>query len=672
MDAAGNHLFSYQYDPDNRLTNRWSAAKGTTIYGYDPVGNLTNVNYSGASNTMASVSLAYDTLNRLTSMVDGVGTTAYTYDQVGELLSEGGLWPNDTVTYTYAERLRDGLSLQAPNAAPWVQVYLYDNLQRLMNLTSPAGMFGYTYDAVQLQRVDQLALPNGANINNTYDSVARLLSTTLMNSSATVLDSQNYGYNQASQRTSETNTAGDFRNYSYDNAGELITALGKETGGTTNRWQEQFGYGYDAAGNLNNRTNNTLVQVFGVNTLNELTIITNSGRLTVAGTTTSPATSVTVNTTNAVLYADTTFASTNQPWASGNNTYTAIAHDGYGRSSTNGITVALQTTNGFSYDLNGNLLSDGTRNFSYDDENQLISVWVANNWSNNFVYDGKMRRRIERDYSKNASTWVETNEVHFIYDGNVVIQERDLNNLPKVTYTRGNDLSGTLQKAGGIGGLLARSDNTQMTVGNPSAHAYYHADGNGNVTMLINNLQLVQAKYLYDPFGNTLSFSGPLADANTYRFSSKEWNANCGLYYYLYRFYDPNLQRWPNRDLMGERGAFNLYEYVVNNPVNMDDPLGMKPGFPSWPIQVAVCIEQQGERLNNNLNKALKDLGSCMSGCASRDHCLTMQCENNCKYIYNLDVASASTYYLAASLSCMIYPYVSPMPVPVQPSGPLK
>jgi RHS repeat-associated protein len=213
-----------------------------------------------------------------------------------------------------------------------------------------------------------------------------------------------------------------------------------------------------------------------------------------------------------------------------------------------------------------------------------------------------MRRRIERDYNWTGSTWAKTNEVHFIYDGNVVIQERDANNLPKVTYTRGNDLSGTLQGAGGIGGLLARSDNTQMAIGSSSAHTYYHSDGNGNVTMLINNLQLVQAKYLYDPFGNTLSMSGPLASANVYRFSSKEWNASSGLYYYLYRFYDPNLQRWLNRDPLGDVtlvqflypkqvGVFsqdrhmippreelsepNLYMFVANSPVSGTDPFGL-------------------------------------------------------------------------------------------------
>jgi hypothetical protein len=324
-------------------------------------------------------------------------------------------------------------------------------------------------------------------------------------------------------------TAGDYVNYQYDAIGELKTAAGLESGGTSKRWDEQLGYVYDGAGNLNVRTNNTLLQQFSVNSLNELTVVTNGGRLTVSGSTTSVATNVTVNALSANLYADVSFASTNQSWASGANTFTAIAKDVYGRSSTSLSTVTVIPTNSaYAYDLNGNLLTDGTRNFGYDDENQLTSIYVASAWSNNFVYDGKMRRRIERDYSWNGSAWTQTNEIHFVYDGNLVIQERDINNQPQVTYTRGNDLSGSLQGAGGIGGLLARSDRAQSIPGEITSggvsefgtHSYYHADGNGNVTMLIAASQMIVAKYLYDPFGNTLAKCGLLADVNNYRFSS--------------------------------------------------------------------------------------------------------------------------------------------------------
>jgi hypothetical protein len=45
---------------------------------------------------------------------------------------------------------------------------------------------------------------------------------------------------------------------------------------------------YDAAWNLQQRTNNSLVQAFNVNSLNELTVETNRGTLTVAGTATEP------------------------------------------------------------------------------------------------------------------------------------------------------------------------------------------------------------------------------------------------------------------------------------------------------------------------------------------------------------------------------------------------
>ncbi|MCW5556136.1 MAG: hypothetical protein KIS67_28775 [Verrucomicrobiae bacterium] len=47
----------------------------------------------------------------------------------------------------------------------------------------------------------------------------------------------------------------------------MKTAKGWESGGSTPRLQEQFGYAYDAAWNLNRRTNNALVQTFGVNNL---------------------------------------------------------------------------------------------------------------------------------------------------------------------------------------------------------------------------------------------------------------------------------------------------------------------------------------------------------------------------------------------------------------------
>src|SRR5437667_6837405 len=58
-----------------------------------------------------------------------------------------------------------------------------------------------------------------------------------------------------------------------------------------------------------------------------------------------------------------------------------------------------------------------------------------------------------------------------------------------------------------------------------------------------------------DPFGNLISSSGSLAGPSVYRAFSKEFHANSGLYYYGFRFYDPNLQRWLNQDPILEGGG---------------------------------------------------------------------------------------------------------------------
>jgi len=61
---------------------------------------------------------------------------------------------------------------------------------------------------------------------------------------------------------------------------------------------------------------------------------------------------------------------------------------------------------------------------------------------------------------------------------------------------------------------------------------------------------------------------------------------NASQFYYLYRFYDPNLQRWPNRDprtswpknnhsKSGLASEEDPYEFVKNDPLSNEDPLGL-------------------------------------------------------------------------------------------------
>jgi RHS repeat-associated protein len=504
-------------------------------------------------------------------------------------------------------------------AAAWAQSYAYDAIRRLTNVTSAAGPFGYTYHPgldtngalSPASLVQRLTLPGGAVLTNAYDPWARHLATHLRSSGGTLLNGHDYSYNDLDQRIRQTRTGGDYVNYSYDPLGQLVSALGWQPGTPqVRRWHEWFQYAYDAAGNLTRRTQNVLTNQFSLNSLNQIHNHSRGGTLTVAGAVQGTSDTVTVAANGggavaAICYADKTFVRTNVTLADGTNTFTAVATDSLGRWDTNTVTAYLPATVTFAYDLNGNLRTNGTRLFDYDDENQLVRVTEPGAWLSEFVYDGKMRRRIRREYVWQSAIWNLQSEIRYIYDGNLVIQERHYTphlstSHPQqtITYTRGRDLSGTLEGAGGIGGLLSRTASEISNLQSPS-HAYYHADGNGNITALINDRQLIAARYLYDPYGNQLAATGPLAEANLYRFSSKEWHPPSGLVYYGYRFYDPTLQRWVNRDPIGEpgfesaprrRGAWimigsedgiNLYRVVANCPTHNADAEGLQ--LLSWP-----------------------------------------------------------------------------------------
>jgi RHS repeat-associated protein len=85
----------------------------------------------------------------------------------------------------------------------------------------------------------------------------------------------------------------------------------------------------------------------------------------------------------------------------------------------------------------------------------------------------------------------------------------------------------------------------------------------------------VAARYEHGPFAEPLRVTGPLAKANPIRFSTKYTDAESGLLYYGYRYYNPSTGRWPNRDPIEEFGGRALYVFVGNNPISFLDALGL-------------------------------------------------------------------------------------------------
>ncbi|MBI2440263.1 MAG: hypothetical protein HYV35_02715, partial [Lentisphaerae bacterium] len=259
-----------------------------------------------------------------------------------------------------------------------------------------------------------------------------------------------------------------------------------------------------------------------------------------------------------------------------------------------GFVSVAQSPETFTYDEDGNMLSDATRKYEWDAENRLIAVTVSNLVGTagpavrlEFQYDYMSRRVSKKVYSWLTDHWLLTTESLFIYDGWNLLRETSMaTGLGKIVdeYVWGLDLSGSLQGAGGIGGLLSRvrteyryfderglllichhppgnpenrqtirinetawpaheahGDSLGACNGGEASSFFYTFDGNGNVSELLQSTaygpQSISGHYEYSPFGELIAAVGSEAQDNPFRFSTKYFDSESSLYYYGYRYY---------------------------------------------------------------------------------------------------------------------------------------
>jgi len=245
------------------------------------------------------------------------------------------------------------------------------------------------------------------------------------------------------------------------------------------------------------------------------------------------------------------------------------------------------------YDADGNMTRLGDWRHTWDAENRLVRSEPYGFATNGavrleYVYNHKNLRVAkikERLTGRGASypfdpsqpgTWDAIETRRYVWDGHNIAAEIVIDEVAPSTniayYVWGTDLSGTLQGAGGVGGLLAVVRN-----GTPYFPCY---DANGNVTDYVDAYGNIRAHYEYSPFGETIAQSGDMADTFKFRFSTKYWDEETRSYYYGYRHYAPKLGCWLSKDPIGVRGGRNLYGFTRNNPVNRVDRLGLMAVIP--------------------------------------------------------------------------------------------
>lgn len=224
-------------------------------------------------------------------------------------------------------------------------------------------------------------------------------------------------------------------------------------------------------------------------------------------------------------------------------------------------TIAVGRSDTLSYSPDGGLVAFGAFTYSYDSATRLTEVWSNDVKVAEHQYDAFGRR--VRKITPNA---VRT----FVYDGwlpLLEIVEYTGGRVERIDYCWGKDISGTLDGAGGVGGLLyLRRDRSEVFIPlfDATGNVLHYIDASGNVV----------ASYVYDAFGNTVAKDGPMANEFHMRFATRYYDDESQLYYFGKRFYSPRLSRWMSRDPEGEDGGLNLYVSCHNDMVNNVDPLG--------------------------------------------------------------------------------------------------
>jgi len=460
----------------------------------------------------------------------------------------------------------------------------YDAASRLQSVSDGVGnSAAYSYLA-NSPLVSQITFTNSGALRMTttkqYDFLNRLTSISSVGTGSSPSPiSFAYTYNNANQRTRNVEADGSYWVYLYDSLGQAISGH-KFWSDESPVAGQQFDYSFD---NIGNRTQalaggdqnglNQRVATYTANNLNQYTNRTAPGFVDIMGLAmaTNP---VTVNGT--VAYRKGEYF--RQQLAVNNSSSAAwqgATNSAAGQTTVTGHLFVPQTPESFTYDADGNLIQDGRWTYTWDGENRLIDMTSLTNapagsqLKLDFAYDYRGRRiqKIVSTFTNSAYVPQSTNRL--LYDGWNLIAELAPNASLIRSYVWGLDLSGSLQGAGGVGGLL------ELTYrGAQTTNCFAAYDGNGNVAGLINAADAsLAAQYDYGPFGEVLRETGPMAKTVPFRFSARYQDEETGLFAYPRRPYDPSQGRFLCKDPSGESGGHNLYA-LARNTLGVD-PFGL-------------------------------------------------------------------------------------------------
>jgi len=254
-----------------------------------------------------------------------------------------------------------------------------------------------------------------------------------------------------------------------------------------------------------------------------------------------------------------------------------------------------QATQGFTYDANGNRLTDGVGGYTYTPSSNVMATehgnTVVHDAAGNLIDDGQgltfeynQAGRLKRVFDN--STLVAT----YIYNA---FGQRTRKVTPSGTTVYHYDLGGKLTEETLDNGMHQVSyvwrENKPTSViyapGTPSNSGaqeklvYLHADHLNTPRQATDEAGTVVWHWESDAFGSTVVNEDPDSDGSqtivNLRFPGQYNDLESGNYYNHYRYYDPSIGRYNTNDPIGLAGGANSYLYAQSNPQGYIDPFGL-------------------------------------------------------------------------------------------------
>jgi RHS repeat-associated protein len=512
--------------------------------------------------------------------------TTYGYDDAGNQVSQTDAKTNQT-TYTYnLMNRRTGRKL--PNGLEET----YNNNMYTGLMDSKIDFNGVRTDYAYDDATDMLTQESagGKIINNTYDSSNRKVGVSINEGSVI---NMSFTYDVMDRMAGKT-TPWDALAYTRVNGGKINTIT------TTKGYNEIYNY-YSNNGLLQSRIDSGLTTTYGYDFVNNLQTITQPNGAVIAytynavnkltnilvtksGTTiaswdyalgpTGNKTSVTESMGRAVTWAyDDLYRLTGEQIAStpvaGNIGY---VYDDVGNRDQRSSDITPIPTQVFTYDQNdrvqayswdnnGNVLSDGRFNYTWNAKNELKRV-QGTGVDVEYLYDADGLRLSRTDNLTGVTTY-------YVWD-----TENPTGYPQVVEEVEG----GQVVRRYGYGLFL---ENVDIWNGSAFDRFYVIRDGTNSVRMLLDSAGNVAAEYDYDAFGNVLSTSNiiPLTANNPFGFHSEYKDPATGLIYLRARWYDVEKGRFLNQDgFEGDKESpLDLHKYIGfnDNPINITDALGL-------------------------------------------------------------------------------------------------